>query len=93
MMHTKDVFYQWRKPVKFDNEDSVRMIIPRADPYLYEQPIDYLFDSIAAAHTFLLDSDELWGDAIKEDWQVCQVTVESGYGRATEILPEEEPDV
>lgn len=66
-------YYVWK--VRSECEDSKgRLLIPHADPELYEDAFDYLFDSAEEA----IDKLEEFGvlkEAIEEKWVLCLETL------------------
>lgn len=80
-----EIYYAWKKPFVGD-DGNTRLITPRADPMVYEEPYDYIFSDIEEAIKFLKEDTFAWGDAREEGWQLVKVTQESLPLFATELL-------
>jgi hypothetical protein len=68
-MHT-ETWYCWKEFIKLDGEDKPRLFTPWGDPYKYEFPFDFLYDSPKAAQKGL----EFDGDP-DAGWVLCKMTL------------------
>lgn len=64
-MEPNKVYYCWK-----ERGDDGRLYIPWADPFRYESPFDYLFDSVEDANQGKIDFG-----AEDEDFVLCTIEV------------------
>lgn len=74
---SKEVWYQWREVIEDEGEGiftHTRLLIPRADPQLYEFPFDFIFntaeEAVQALKDWDVDSEEY------KDWVLVKETLE-----------------
>jgi len=61
------MFYMWKEYVTTEGDDHPQLITPWANPFLHEFPMDWMFDTVAAALIAKADN------APDEDWVLVMV--------------------
>ncbi len=71
-------YFTWKEYARVEGEDSPRLLVPRANPDLYEYPWDYIYKSKEEAIQHLKDygPEDEYEDKETENWVLCKVTVE-----------------
>ncbi len=65
-----EVWYCWRELGTVEGETTPRFLVPWSDPFAYEFPFDFIYESIAKAIQAKAD------EAPDEDWILCRQTTE-----------------
>lgn len=60
-----EVHYVWKELATVEGETEPRLLTPWGDPMAYEDPFDYLFDTVEAAR------EQKKEQAADEDWVLC----------------------
>lgn len=73
-------YFAWKEYRTVEGEEAPRLLVPWADPRVYESPMDWLFDSVEEAEAAKREF------APGEDWYLVKVTAE-----VVKRCPPEEP--
>jgi hypothetical protein len=65
-------YYCWKLWVKFEDEDEARLIDPWGDPFLYETPFNFQFDTVKEAR-LCKASDDFGPSGEETDWVLVKI--------------------